>query len=203
MKNRILLFDIMKALCVIEIVAFWHMFDYTSISPYEVPLGGCLTSAVLAAFAFASGFFLGKKEVDVKTFYVSRLKRFMLPLLTSLLMLYAFGFGNIDSLKMVVYSVTGLSCFIPPMATTLWFFSMMILCYLVTPFLLCGIKHLSRSKRMLSILLRGLLVYALIIVLGGNPRVEHYFLFYVFGMIADMDSIKRMANVNVMLKSGG
>lgn len=65
----------MKALCVIWIVAVWHMFDYTSINADDVLFGGCLTSTVLAAFTFASGFFLEKKKASVGKFYSSRLQR--------------------------------------------------------------------------------------------------------------------------------
>ena len=62
MQHRILLFDIVKAICVIEIVAFWHMLDYTPINPHSLFMGDIITSSVLAAFTFASGFFLVKRN---------------------------------------------------------------------------------------------------------------------------------------------
>lgn len=200
MKNRILLFDIMKALCVIEIVAFWHMFDYTSINADDVMFGGDLTSAVLAAFTFSSGFFLGKKQVDIGTFYKTRLKRFMLPLLVSLLVFCLFG---TISLKTMLLSTIGLSCFIPPMAPTLWFFSMIILYYLFTPFFLYGIGSMNKTERVMHILIRSFLVYALFILLGVDERIQHYFLFYTLGMIADIECIRSILNVNVCYKMGG
>lgn len=201
MKNRIILFDIMKALCVIEIVAFWHMFDYTSIEADDVMFGGSLTSTVLAAFTFASGFFLGKKKVSVGIFYSARIQRFMLPLLVSLLIMYAFGV--IDSFQTVVFSAIGLSCFIPPMAPTLWYFSMIILCYIITPLILWGIDRMNGMERVVNIVVRGLLVFALITCIGIQPKVQQYFLFYIFGMVVNMDCIKALLSTNTVCKCGG
>lgn len=200
MKNRILLFDIMKALCVIEIVAFWHMFDYTSINADDVMFGGDLTSAVLAAFTFSSGFFLGKKQVDVGTFYKTRLKRFMLPLLVSLLAFYLFG---TISFKTMLFSTIGLSCFIPPMAPTLWFFSMIILYYLFTPLFLYGIGQMNKTERVVNILTRSFLIYTIFVLLGVDERIQHYFLFYILGMITNNECVKSISNVNGCYKMGG
>lgn len=201
MKNRIVLFDIMKALCVIEIVAFWHMFDYTPIEADDVMFGGSLTSTVLAAFTFASGFFLGKKKVTVGMFYISRLQRFMLPLLASLLIMYLFGV--IDSFRTVIFSAIGLSCFIPPMAPTLWYFSMIILCYLFTPLILLGVEKMSNVERIVNIMVRGLLLFSFMMFIGIQPKVQAYFLFYIFGMVIDMNCIKALLKMNVICKTGG
>lgn len=201
MKSRIVLFDIMKALCVIEIVAFWHMFDYTPIEADDVLFGGSFTSTVLAAFTFASGFFLGKKKVSVGKFYISRLQRFMLPLLASLLILYMFEV--IDSFRTVVFSAIGLSCFIPPMAPTLWYFSMIILCYLFTPLILWGVDKMSDVERIMNILVRGLLIFALMMCIGIQPKVQAYFMFYILGMVVDMNCIKILVRTNALCKMGG
>lgn len=201
MKNRIVLFDIMKALCVIEIVAFWHMFDYTPIEADDVMFGGRLTSTVLATFTFASGFFLGKKKVSVGKFYMSRLKRFMLPLLASLIIMYKFG--AIDSFRTVVFSAIGISCFIPPMAPTLWYFSMIILCYLFTPLILCGVDKMNNLERVVNIMIRGLLLFAFMMCIGIQPKVQAYFLFYIFGMVIDLNCIRSVINTNIICKMGG
>lgn len=200
-NNRIVLFDIMKALCVIEIVAFWHMFDYTPIEADDVLFGGSLTSTVLAAFTFASGFFLGKKKVSVGKFYISRLQRFMLPLLVSLLILYMFGV--IDTFRTVVFSAIGLSCFIPPMAPTLWYFSMIILCYLFTPLILWGVGKMNNLERVVNIMIRGLLLFAFMMCIGIQPKVQAYFLFYIFGMVIDLNCIRSVVNTNIIYKMGG
>ena len=201
MKNRIVLFDIMKALCVIEIVAFWHMFDYTPIEADDVMFGGSLTSTVLAAFTFASGFFLGKKKVSVGKFYASRLQRFMLPLLASLLVMYMFG--AIESFRTVIFSAVGLSCFIPPMAPTLWYFSMIIICYLFTPLILWGVDNMGEVERVVNIVVRGVLLFAFMMCIGIQPKVQMYFLFYILGMVVDMSCIKALVGVNVIYKVGG
>ena len=201
MKNRIVLFDIMKALCVIEIVAFWHMFDYTPIEADDVMFGGRLTSTVLATFTFISGFFLGKKNVSVGKFYMSRLQRFMLPLLVSLIIMYKFG--AINSFRTVVFSAIGISCFVPPMAPTLWYFSMIILCYLFTPLILWGVGKMNNLERVMNILIRGVLMFAFMMCMGIQPKVQAYFLFYIFGMVVNMDCIKALLSTNTVCKCGG
>ena len=201
MKNRIVLFDIMKALCVIDIVAFWHMFDYTPIEADDVMFAGRLTSTVLAAFTFASGFFLGKKTVTAGKFYMSRLQRFMLPLLVSLIIMYKFG--AIDSFRTVVFSALGISCFIPPMAPTLWYFSMIILCYLFTPLILWGVGKMNNLERVVNIMIRGLLLFAFMMCIGIQPKVQAYFLFYIFGMVIDLNCIRSVVNTNIIYKMGG
>mgnify|MGYP000787318984 CR=1 FL=1 len=198
MQHRILLFDIVKAICVIEIVAFWHMLDYTPINPHSLFMGDIITSSVLAAFTFASGFFLGKKKLSIVKFYLFRIKRFLPPLFVSLLIMYIFG--AIESFQTVIYSIIGLSCFIPPMPMTLWYFSMLILFYLVTPFLLLGVDKMSDSERVVNILVRGICFYCIIICLDVNYKVQNYFLFYLLGMITDMTCIKSLINMNLLSK---
>lgn len=188
----------MKALCVIEIVAFWHMFDYTSINADNVMFGNTLTSTVLATFTFASGFFLGKKNVTIGRFYLSRIQRFMLPLFVSLMVMYVFG--SIDSFRTVIFSAIGLSCFIPPMAPTLWYFSMIILCYLFTPLILLGVDKMDKVERIINISIRGLLIFALMLCIGIPNKVQDYFLFYIIGMVVDMECIKKIVRIDVVYK---
>lgn len=200
MKERVLLFDIMKALCVIEIVAFWHMLDYTPLVYTKVPWGEQLTCTTLSAFTFASGFFLGKKQISALSFFESRLKRFMIPLLVSLLVFY---FLHLTSLKSVLFAPVGLSCFIGPMPLTLWFFSMIILFYWITPLLLRKVRSMSSVERITHIIIRSVMIYLIMILLGVEERVQMYYFFYILGIIADINVIKAVVNIKPIYQIGG
>ena len=108
MKERIVLFDIARSLCVLEIVGFWHMLDYINCNNIYVRTIGCgITYSVLACFTFISGFFLGQKETSTKKFYYSRLKRFFLPLLLTSLCFLCIGW--FDSIQLFIFTITGLT----------------------------------------------------------------------------------------------
>lgn len=200
MKERVLLFDIMKAFCVVEIVAFWHMLDYTPYAFTKGTLGEELTGVVLAAFTFSSGFFLGKKQLNALAFYNSRLKRFMLPLLASLLTFYVFGQ---ISLRTVCFTAIGLSCFIPPMPNTLWFFSMIIFFYWITPVLLCGLYNMTPLTRIMNIVIRSTMLFMVIVLLGVDERIREYYPFYILGIVMDMSIIKTIIEMKPTYKIGG
>ncbi|MDN0066640.1 acyltransferase family protein [Bacteroides gallinaceum] len=200
MKERVLLFDIMKALCVIEIVAFWHMLDYTPLIYTKVPWGEQLTFTGLSAFTFASGFFLGKKQISAIPFYKSRLKRFMIPLLGSLLIFY---FLHLTSLKAVCLAPIGLSCFIGPMPLTLWYFSMIILFYWVTPLLLWRVWSMSPLERTMNVVVRSIMIYLIMVLANVEERVQMYFFFYILGIIVNLNVIKIVVNIKPIYQMGG
>ena len=200
MKERVLLFDIMKALCVIEIVTFWHVLDYTPLVYSKVPWGEQLTFTALSAFTFASGFFLGKKQITALQFYKSRLKRFMIPLLVSVL---AFYFLHLTSLKAVCLAPVGLSCFIDPMPLTLWYFSMIILFYWITPLLLWKVWTMPSVERMINIIVRSVMIYLMMVLLGVEERVQMYYFFYILGIIVDIHVVKAIAGIKPIFQLGG
>lgn len=200
MKERVLLFDIMKALCVVEIIAFWHMLDYTPLVGTKVPYGGQLTGVILSAFTFASGFFLGKKRLNALAFYTSRFKRFLLPLLVSLL---GFYFCHLASLKIVCFAAIGLSCFVPPQPLTLWYFSMIILFYWITPLLLWNVQNMSSISKVINVLIRSVIFYMVMILFDVDDRVQMYYFFYIMGVIVDMNVIKSIVQIPSLYLLGG
>lgn len=168
MKKRILFFDIARTLCVLYIVGFWHMLDYYQLSNEFVNCN-FITTGVLSCFTFLSGLFLGKKNISIKEFYVSRFKRFALLLYVSAISFYVVGY--IDDVSTLIGTITGLSCFGLPWARTLWYFSMMILFYLMTPFLLYKIEY--NKSRTVPIVSRGILIYlSLLLVSIISPPIR-------------------------------
>lgn len=142
MNKRVAFFDCARSLCMLFIVAYWHIYAHFS-TPADIPApwGGSLSRGVLASFFFISAYFLGKKPVtsvrDALSFYKKRLLRFY-PLYflsaTSLLLVhYLFKVDYISSFRQYILSLFGLSCFFTPAPKTIWFVSMLIPFYLVTP----------------------------------------------------------------------
>ena len=82
MNKRDFRIDIVRAICAIEIIAFWHLMDYLpnyySLSGMPLHTAKLLTDSSMATFAFISGFCLSKYDVNTKNdamyFYKRRLK---------------------------------------------------------------------------------------------------------------------------------
>lgn len=189
MKGRILFFDIARALCVLWIVGVWHIPQYLHSEEINENIDkfGLVTYSVLACFTFISGFFLGKKKLSPIQFYKNRLKRLFVPLLLSSVILLSF-FGWYDSFTNFIFSVTGLACFIGPMPRTLWYFSMLIIFYILTPMLLY-----KAEGKPVAIIARALVVYMIYCILYKigfcDKRILLYFPFYVAGMCLTMSNV--------------
>lgn len=92
---------------------------------------------------------------DVIHFYKKRVKRFyfLFLFLFSCISLYVIHLfvSRVDfivSVKQLVCTVTGLSCFIAPMPLTIWYFSMMIFFYIITP--LVNVKKTNNKRESTS-----------------------------------------------------
>lgn len=142
MNKRVAFFDCARSLCMLFIVAYWHIYAHFTV-PFEFPSpwGGSISRGVLGSFFFISAYFLGRKPIasmqDALAFYKKRLLRFypmyFLSCTTLLLVHYLVKVDYISSFRQYVLSLFGLSCFITPAPKTIWFVSMLIPFYLVTP----------------------------------------------------------------------
>ncbi len=186
MQNRMLLPDIAKSLCVLYIVAFWHILDYVEPVAWKENFAS-ITNGVLATFTFFSGLFLGKKECSFIDFYKDRIRRFV-PLL--LVAVISFYFINFIGIKNGLFILCGLSSFVPPYPPTLWYFGMMIVFYIVTPFLLYKLNiATSRDKKILII--KGLILELAFLTLHmyfpTDIRLVLFFPYYLLGMVCPID----------------
>lgn len=196
MKERILLPDIARSICVLEIVAFWHIFDY--IEPvewkYDVEF---LTKGALACFTFLSGLFCGKKEMNFRKFYLSRMKRF-LPLLAVALILFCLS--NKTSFMSAALAIVGLSCFTPWQPLTLWYFAMIILFYWLTPVLLYSKKGRCQQSTFLFRVILCLLVFVICdIYFSIDSRIIVYFPFYIIGVLVPLGMLNKIQKIKAAL----
>lgn len=191
-NERNITYDIARFLCMFWIVAIWHMVAYLDMDGNVIKNWGghYLTTSCLSCFACLSGLFLGKKQLSVRAFYYNRFVRFYLLLLIACLTM-KFG-GWMDSWTQVVTTMTGLSSFILPQPKTIWFISMMISFYAITPLLL---PHINKKHREMRILLRGIVVFLLLCILECfhpiDGRVPGLFAFYVLGLALPFPIVER------------
>lgn len=198
-NKRLLLPDIVRALCVLYIVGFWHLFDYVhpvNWQEYFKPL----TLGTLGCFTFLSGLFLGKKKVGFKKFYIARLRRFMPLFMLALMMFYIL---HMVSAKTMILSVVGMSCFVPPQPLTLWFFAMMIVFYFITPILLHKLHIFDNNCNRRTFLIRATIFYVCLIMLNllfpTDYRILVYYPFYICGILFPISKLDTVGHKWYML----
>lgn len=183
------MFDIARVLCALVVIAFYHMTDYVHNGAALRNGYEWIATSTLACFTFISGFFLGKKRIDCKSFFVSRLKRFFIPLVLTSVFLFLGGW--FDSIKQFLFTIMGLSCFFLPQPPTLWFFSMMIVFYFLTPFIL-----INQNCNIWKPLINGAMcmgVFSLLFYFGMlDVRLLYYFPFYVTGILTSEKTVFRL-----------
>lgn len=182
MRKRNILFDIIRGLCVLEIVGYFHMFDYSTFTFTKDRFGSFITIGVLAMFTFMSSYFWCQKQIiDKKKFYLNRLQRFYIPFFISLSILFAVNF--IPSFKIYILSILGLSGLFPPMPRTLWYIDMLIIFYLLTPYLQSKADNSLHNRYYLRHILCFVLFLILTLFCGADNRMAIYFPFYSLGLI--------------------
>lgn len=203
-KERDLTFDIARAICILEIVCFWHITNYIELS--IVPerffsIFGYVTIAVLGTFSFISGFFLKKYKIencsDIGNFFLGRIKRFWILYFIASLLLYVastcVGQPWYPSLSNFILSLLGLSVFFRPLPATLWFMVMMMFFYLITPLILAFRRKGLRFAVAITI-------YVVLVALGYMNWVDNSVLYfypmYVVGLLIEtrvVDVLKKNA----------
>lgn len=188
MKNRIIYFDTARSVAMLWIVAVWHL--SASIDGWETitsPCASIMTICCLATFSYISGFFLSKEirtKKDVILFYKGRLKRFyplyFLACLSMLIGHLISGSENLMNTKQFILSLVGASSLLGPAPTTLWYFSMLIFFYLLTPI----VNFQKKIVNKLAIIISAyLLIIVCVLLTDGEPRVLSYYPVYFAALL--------------------
>lgn len=177
-------FDCTRAICMLVIVGFYHMLGYLDLqlgSQARI-LAEIATAAALGAFTFLSAFFLSRKEIvnagDICAFYKRRFLRIYPLFLLSSLSLYLVSViwgGYFESLAQLLLTLTGLVCLFSPTPLTVWYVSMLLFFYLLTPIVLL-LKNRKSQKWMGAVLVSAVLIVILILDAVGVLRVDNRFL---------------------------
>lgn len=128
--------DVLRVGCILYIVGYWHLVPYTEAFPgYANSVTECIKDIALGTFVFCSGLLLAGRRIgsdldSVMTFYRGRVAR-IYPLYALALLL--FGATGLADRERVVDALLLVSMFDPPAPYTLWFVSMIMIFYLLTP----------------------------------------------------------------------
>lgn len=129
--------DTARGLCMLYIVGIFHLTQYLGKNYYLLynAVGNNIMCASLGTFSFLSGLLLGKKYVfasmkDVLYFYKKRVIRFYPLFIIATLLLWFIG---MNSLYQSIIGLLGLSPFTSNQPMTLWYISMLIVFYFITP----------------------------------------------------------------------
>lgn len=130
--------DLMRALCILYIVGFWHLLGYAhSITGYKNAITYRLTLVVLGLFILISGHLIGKAKIqslsDIGSFYRRRLIRIYPPYGLALLLFASCGLIHHEQL---LPSLLLVSSFSDDPPRTLWYIGMIMIFYLLAPFLM-------------------------------------------------------------------
>lgn len=186
--KRLIELDKIRSICFIWIVAVWHLNTYLHPSyhfdGYLLSVFHNMTYAALGVFTFLSGVLLAKYEFhsiqDVLLFYKKRLSRFFFLLFLSALTYNILGW---ISTQQVIQVILGLNLFIGPSVPTLWFFSMMVFLYIITPLLKLAFsnKYIHHVHASISIIIYLFLII-IVYYLGADQRLLYYFPMYVLAL---------------------
>lgn len=194
----------MRSVSILYIVGFWHLLGYApAIDGYKNDLTDRLTLVLLGLFMFVSGHLIGQSRnaaakgwSSIPAFYKRRLIRIYPPYLLALLLFELCGLLDRGQLLPAVFLVSSL---IGHHLKTLWFIQVLVVFYLLAPFLLL-LKH--RTGAGASWLRGGALLVMLIgadLLLSNwfrhvDPRLFFYFPAFATGLIsATWPSARRIA----------
>jgi peptidoglycan/LPS O-acetylase OafA/YrhL len=185
MKQRVSFVDCLRVACIGYLVCYWHLFNYTSFFPgYHNRFTVIIAVLALGTFVFISGYLAGGKEIEPTLhcflgYYRGRIIR-IYPLYMGALLLYlAFGLIDLSTLRK---AAIGVSMFYGPPPRTLWFVTMILVFYVVAPFLLVLLK-----SRKLYILMAASIFACMLLAIqlspAGDRRIALYFPVFVLGIL--------------------
>jgi hypothetical protein len=193
------------------IVGYWHSMGYWN-SPYDSIEGSnfeqVLTWGMLSGFTFFSGYFLRKKSVNSYTeffiFYKARFWKFYILFALSCISLLIAGLvltkidkGQVwfNSTADFMFSIIGLGTYFGTAPATLWFMTMLMSFYFITPFLL----YQKGINRYLLIITLNIIIIVCTLQGKIDSRNMMYFPFYCLGILTgsietfiENNSLKKM-----------
>jgi peptidoglycan/LPS O-acetylase OafA/YrhL len=137
-KQRNAAIDLLRALSILYIVGYWHLLGYVEgLHGYKNAFTGRLTLVVLGLFTLMAGVLAGRRSIrsvrDVGGYYRGRALRILPPYALALLL-----FALLD---LISWRQAGLGALLLPELDgrplrTLWYVNMLVLFYILAPFLL-------------------------------------------------------------------
>jgi len=190
--------DLIRALLVLYVIAYLHLGGYVAGGERHVHWSTpALTNVVLGTFTFLSGYVLGRWKGrtgarGLGCFYQRRLLR-IYPLY--LLALAMFVVLWLTDYRTAIKAVFAVSMFWPQPPMTLWFVTMIIVCYLLAPALIIPTRRRSLFAALilwLSILLFTFAVHAV------DPRMLTQFAAFAGGIACRRFDLRGLAQQRLL-----
>lgn len=195
-KRRLFSIEYLRAFSILYIVGFWHLFDYThAFREYYNSFTRMAMIISMGLFVIISGFLVGSsamKSVSLIHFYKNRLIRIYPLYALAVILLYAYG---VNDAATSIKSLILISMYYGPAPVTLWFITMIMLFYLVTPLLLKLVE--SPVKYLLFIVaIFAMTVMAQAIFRTVDHRLVLYFSCYCIGIYCSRYGLRtRVVNI--------
>lgn len=205
-NNRIEYFDTVRFFAVYWIVCISHLSSYMEESFRELmtPPMFDITRHSLAVMMFISGYLLSKYRSITKKgitfFYKRRFYRFYCLFFLSAFSLYILDF--IPDIMIVLTTISGLSSYILPQPSTLWFMSMLMSFYMITPFLNKLIGKISLIPNLIILLFVFLMIILLETKMNIDKRLHWCFSAYLLGLILGRAGLLHLIISNIYLGVG-
>ena len=172
-SKRLVSVDCARALCMLFVIGVYHMKGSYLANPGLVPVLTRIIVPVLATFTGISGWFLGRKKLetraDVAGFYKSRLVRAYPFFLLSCLSLYAVSLvvgKYFHGIRQLLLTLVGLSPVFGPAPSTVWYISMLLMFWALTPLFTFRRKETIKDA---AVRFAGLILF--VAVLWGLDRL--------------------------------
>lgn len=196
--NRKIGLDLLRVTSILYIVGFWHMLNYTNAIPlYNNIVTYRITWIILGTFMFLSGYFIGKKRVEINKkslqhFYTNRVLR-IYPLYFLTIILFTF-LGLSDSTTSIKASLL-ISSFLGPSPPTLWFITILMTFYASAPFLMLACEKIKIGKLLaIYIVITVLLLLCWRVTHLLDIRIIVYLPAFTFGLYISNHDIKISQN---------
>jgi peptidoglycan/LPS O-acetylase OafA/YrhL len=203
--------DLLRAASILYIVGFWHLLGYApAIDGYKNVVTYRLTVLVLGLFVLISGHLIGRAGIhdgaDILRFYRRRLIRIYPPYLFAIVL---FRLSDLIQPDQWLGAALLISSFGQDPPRTLWYISMIVVFYLLAPFLLLlhhRLQQLPSRWRPSRLVMAGGLIL-LTFVLGKifhqvDVRLFLYFPAFVVGLFLrppDLDHPLRLQTLLAVL----
>ena len=175
MSNRNLTFDIAKAISVV-IIVIYHLYE-AILSGLPLIFFSWIVHASMALFFYSSAKFLsGSKIQNIKDAYLfikKRLRRFYVLYVLAAISLLLVGFNA--EIRVFITTILGISSYFPPQPSTLWFMSMLMSFYFITPLILYFEKKTARAGILFLIF-----ICLFVIAKFVTPIDDRFFLYFPF-----------------------
>lgn len=188
-RKRIEFIDCTRSICMLWIIGIWHLAGYIKGQPnINNYITSTITNGVLATFMFLSGYFMGRNSIhsfnDVLTFWKKRVLRiyplFLLSAISFLVLHYCFSIDYINSISQFFHSILGVAAFIGDSAQTIWFISILVFFYFVSPLVLSINSNTYRA--VVILLLYGFFFIINLLNPDMDLRLFLYYPFYMMGL---------------------